>query len=151
MRDGETKQAGARLVVHDDDLLPLTEEYGLDLAPNTLTEAAVAQVNLVRQRDPYPSNCSDTWTDTNYTKFVPDHWPYSLQQCQRICSHSSILDQCGCFHPRFLDTESRFGYKPCNLSSTCKKSDYFAIFLHFSQSTCTLLPTLNLANLTNFA
>jgi hypothetical protein len=120
MNGGESKQAGARLTVHDSAVRPLVDEFGYDVMPNTLTEAAIQQLYLERQPAPYTSNCTNDWSHTNYTEYVPDGWSYTLQQCQRFCSHSSIMDTCDCFHPVFLDSDSRFGNSPCNLTSGCK-------------------------------
>lgn len=53
VRDDETgalfcpdvlKQAGARFSVHSFDLEPILEDSGMDLQPNTMTQAAVQEV-----------------------------------------------------------------------------------------------------------
>jgi hypothetical protein len=36
-----SKQAGAKLFVHDSGILPLPDEYGIDLQPNTANSVAV--------------------------------------------------------------------------------------------------------------
>ena len=40
-----SKRAGVRLVLHDPEVPPLPEEYGLDLAPNTASSMAVQMVS----------------------------------------------------------------------------------------------------------
>ena len=77
MRQGQSKQAGARLVVNSPDLNPLVDEEGLDLFPSTMTHASVQETSLVRQPWPYTAKCIDTWSGTNYT-LVEGYVPYSL-------------------------------------------------------------------------
>ena len=72
--------------------LPMPEEFGIDLAPNTASSIAV-QLNqvlgpeysspsvvvyfqIVRQPDPYVSHCVDSWADTGIQ--VPESTNYSL-------------------------------------------------------------------------
>ena len=69
--------------------LPMPEEFGIDLAPNTASSIAV-QLNQVlddifiqlheylqihRQPDPYVSHCIDSWADTGIE--VPESTNYS--------------------------------------------------------------------------
>ena len=49
-------------------------------------------------------DCVKDWEKTNYSDYTQPDWSYTLQQCQRVCSHSSIVEACGCFHPMFLGT-----------------------------------------------
>ena len=66
-------------------------EFGNDLMPNVLTEAAISEIYMERQPDPYPSHCITSWDSTNYTNYLGDEGgppldtPYTLQQCQRVC------------------------------------------------------------------
>ena len=92
---------------------------GQDLTPNTLTEAAVQGLNLTRLQSPYPSKCMSNWSETNYTDYIDKDWSYNLLQCQRVCTHSSVLMDCGCFHPLFMDLDAA-GETPCNLTDSCK-------------------------------
>ena len=39
-----SKNAGAKIVVHESALPPLTDEYGIDLAPNTASSIAIQTV-----------------------------------------------------------------------------------------------------------
>ena len=77
---------------------------------------------------PYTSECINYWTDTNYTDYIDEDWAYSLQQCQRVCTHSSILMDCQCFHPMFLDLDAP-EQNSCNLTTDCKllESNHFKI------------------------
>ena len=86
-------KAGARLTIHDKTLRPLVDEFGYDLMPNTLTEAAIQGVLIERQPKPYPSQCFRDWSQTNYSNYIQNDWNYTLQQCQRACSHSTILER----------------------------------------------------------
>ena len=67
------------------------DELGYDLMPNTLSSVALQQINISRQKAPYETNCYDSWIQTNYSSYVEDGSDYSLQKCQRACSHSSVL------------------------------------------------------------
>ena len=81
MFGGQTRQAGARLVVHESDSRPLPAENGIDLHPNSLTRIPVQQIRIDRLPDPYTSNCSADWTKTNYSYFLPENetgWNYTL-------------------------------------------------------------------------
>ena len=41
-----SKKAGARLVIHDASTLPLVDEYGMDLQPNTASSVAIQQAKI---------------------------------------------------------------------------------------------------------
>ncbi len=43
-----SKSAGVRLVVHDAELAPLPDEYGIDLQPNTASSISVKMVNYAQ-------------------------------------------------------------------------------------------------------
>ena len=79
MKQGQSKQAGARLVVNSPDLNPLVDEEGLDLFPSTMTHASVQETSLTRQPWPYTAECIDSWAGTNYS-FMTEYGivPYSL-------------------------------------------------------------------------
>ncbi len=118
------------------------ENDGYDISPSSLTSMAVQQVIHKRAPAPYSSNCTSNWSSSAYTKYVhiiirkdllntafsitcyvPEGWVYSMQLCQRFCVHSSVVEQCGCVHPIFMD--SRVGSEnipACNLTDTCKCS-----------------------------
>ena len=98
---------------------PLVDEIGFNLMPNALTEAIIQSVNIQRQKAPFTSNCYDSWTQTNYSEFIDSDLKYSMTQCQRTCTHSSILNDCGCYHAIFVDGDIDDS-EPCNMTSTCK-------------------------------
>ena len=94
MRNGQSKQAGARVVVHssefpsvsDDDWrfralpvpgsqIPLVDEYGIDLRPNTLSQLAIQETVMQRIEKPYTSMCIRSWHDSAYS-VVAEHQPY---------------------------------------------------------------------------
>ena len=82
MRQGQSKQAGARLVINSPDLNPLVDEEGMDLFPSTLTHASIQETSLTRQPWPYTSECIDSWSGTNYTVMEDvGVVPYSLSVC----------------------------------------------------------------------
>lgn len=73
-----SKKAGARLVIHDPNLPPLPDEYGIDLAPNTASSVALQKHLITRLPDPYQSHCINGWAETEYNNTVSDMTPYSL-------------------------------------------------------------------------
>ena len=55
---------GARVSVQDRETYPLMEEYGVDLAPGTLTSLSLQMVKITRHKY---SGCRDTsWQDSQY-------------------------------------------------------------------------------------
>lgn len=42
-----TKNAGAKIVVHDPSMAPMPDEYGIDLQPNTGSSIAVQAVRIL--------------------------------------------------------------------------------------------------------
>ena len=44
-----------------------------------------------------------------------------FQECKRACFFQNVIENCGCFHPLFLDfDENKKGYQPCNQTQYCK-------------------------------
>ena len=94
MTGGQTRQAGARLVVHEIGQRALPDEFGHDLMPNALTRVAVQELNITRLEDPYTSNCTMDWSKSNYSDFVPsssDFWNYSLPVITHIILIGCLL------------------------------------------------------------
>ena len=150
MKQGQSKQAGARMAVHPPDLNPLVDEEGMDLFPHTLTHASIQESDMQRIEAPYTSKCINYWTQTNYTAMAvmgpnsSEVVPYSLsvwtalnlfiitckleimiwslfQQCQRLCVITKIDEKCNCFHPYYADFDFLIeNATPCNLTSECK-------------------------------
>ena len=78
LKNGETKQAGARIAIHESKKTPLVDEFGLDILPNTLTNIGIQEIRITRQPSPYVSNCTKDWSLSNYTAHVPENWNYSI-------------------------------------------------------------------------
>jgi hypothetical protein len=79
-----------RVVVHSSSTLPLVDEHGFDMQPNSATNIAFHLVNYIRQRSPY-GTCITSWDDTGvadiltgehgelpYTQGVRTLWSMSL-------------------------------------------------------------------------
>jgi len=77
--------------------LPMPEEFGMDLAPNTASSIAVQLNQINRQPDPYSSHCVDSWENTGIN--VPEGMEYSLALCQRMCHQKTITERCNCYWP----------------------------------------------------
>ena len=55
---------GARVSVQDRETYPLMEEYGVDLAPGTLTSLSLQMVKITRHK--YSGCQAITWQDSQY-------------------------------------------------------------------------------------
>ena len=106
LRGGQTLAAGARVTVQEREAPALIDEYGLDIAPNTLTSLALQLVNISRHAysgcDPAPS--------------------HSITTCQKLCIQRSVRDNCGCYHPLY-QTEGGDVLLPCDLVSGSKDEE----------------------------
>ncbi len=71
-----SKNAGARVVVHDPNSVPLPDEFGINLQPNTATGVAVQKNDITRLEYPFKTNCTKSWSQTPYN--VPRKHTYSL-------------------------------------------------------------------------
>ena len=114
--------------IHNPKAMSIKYENGHDLLPGTATSLAIQEINHMREERPYKSNCSDSWDTTNYTDYISNisQIPYSYHQCTRVCSHTSILLQCNCVHPLFVDPGiSTEDSPPCNLNHKGKDNNSF--------------------------
>jgi len=115
MDKGITQSAGARVTVHTTDTRALADEFGLDVLPATSTSIGLEEVSYERIEAPYESGCIRDWSETNYTEFLEDgnmsiSWPYTQEQCKRFCMLDSIMSECSCFPPLFLDNDNGSSY-----------------------------------------
>jgi len=128
---GRTEQSGARITLHKPSTFPTVADSGIDVPTNVLTNIAIEKKTVTRKKSPYTSKCDDEWSSTNYTDIVPSDWGYTLKLCQRTCIHSMITQDCGCFHPFYMDHPDWEGdYAPCNLTDSHQNNTcYNAILL----------------------
>ena len=68
---------------------------------------------LCRRRLALHPRCRSPKSNDKIIIYIP------RQQCKRFCFLSSIISDCGCFHPQYLDTDD-LTVKPCNLQSNSK-------------------------------
>ena len=55
-----------------------------------------------------------------------------LQVCERVCIYSMISEECGCYHPYYLDHPAWEGkYGPCNLTAHSKLNKTVNVFQTF--------------------
>ncbi len=92
-----SRNAGARMVLHDPSIPPLPDEYGIDLAPNTASSVAVqivtnfylapkelpilivvSQTEISRLPHPYTSNCTTFWNETVYGDQMSESVAYTM-------------------------------------------------------------------------
>ena len=62
--------------MYNASFLPMPDEYGINLAPNSASSMAVQLNEMKRMEAPYISNCIKDWSLTNFT--VPKETNYSL-------------------------------------------------------------------------
>lgn len=135
MRNGLTKSAGARVTFHNSSFRPLVDEFGHDIQPSTSTNFALEAGIFTRMESPYDTDCFPSWSQTNYsTQFLNStKWPYSFMQCKRFCVFDAVMQDCGCFHPLYLDIDdTRGGHPPCDLSDSEVDTCIMAIMNQFS-------------------
>ena len=92
MLNNLAKKAGARITVHDPELPPLTDEYGMDLQPNTASSIAIQMNDIRRKAAPYVSNCTTNWTQTPYKDV--DGMIYNLAVSYLLGQGSSMSANC---------------------------------------------------------
>ena len=95
MNGGQSKQAGARLVISTSNTLALQDEKGMDLSPNTLTQVAIQETNVTRQPFPYTSKCFGDWNDTYYADDLEGMGtgipPYSIAVCMNAIDAKCVI------------------------------------------------------------
>ena len=100
LRGGQTLAAGARVTVQHREAPPLIDEYGIDIAPTSLTSLALQLVNISRH---HYSGCQPSPS-------------YSITACQKQCIQTSVTHTCGCYHPLYEAGPSE-DVRPCDLVS----------------------------------
>ncbi|XP_006815229.1 epithelial sodium channel subunit alpha-like [Saccoglossus kowalevskii] len=118
------ESAGARLLIHPQNVMPFPEDNGLTLQPGTETNVGLRKVVISRQ--PYPYGDCETSTkvtsDNNiFTNFFGTE--YSQQSCEKSCFYSHVVTECGCSDAKFRYNTT---YSPCTSSNEtqreCKES-----------------------------
>ena len=123
LKDVTSMAVGARVSVQDRQTFPLIEEYGVDLAPGSLTSLSLQMVKISRHEY---TGCQVTeWSESKYEDQLSDQhkedYRYSISMCQRSCVQQTIQTQCGCSHPMF-ETDKQ-GYQYCDLVQDTDQRD----------------------------
>ena len=131
------------MTVQDRYDFPLIDEYGIDVAPNTLTSISLQMVNIVRHS--YSGCTGSNWTESEYNPPVDTvtEFLYSVTACQKLCIQENIEAVCGCSHPLFEQSENM---KPCNLSKATDSSECVLeqiIMFDIGEKTCKCDPPCN--------
>ena len=58
--------------------MPLPDEYGMNLAPNTASSIAVQMNQISRKPAPYTSDCMEDWSMANLTLNIPTNYSLSV-------------------------------------------------------------------------
>ncbi|GBM06932.1 Degenerin mec-10 [Araneus ventricosus] len=97
---------GARVNIHDPNVPPSPEEYGIDISSGFETSVAITQTQEIRLPSPYRDHC------VNYS----DEGPYRHSQglCVRYCIQKINYKTCGCADPTLTSTTR---LKTCNLTN----------------------------------
>ena len=69
MKEGNTPSEGVRAAVITPNVSILTDEYGMDIYPNTKTTVALRNQKITRMPAPYTTNCTPSWAETDYSDF----------------------------------------------------------------------------------
>ena len=90
MLNNLAKKAGARIVIHDPEIPPLPDEYGLDLQPNTASSIAIQMHDIQRMAWPYKSNCTAGWEGTAYNIDTDIRYSLAVRQSTPVIKYSGL-------------------------------------------------------------
>ena len=86
---------GARVSVQDRETYPLMEEYGVDLAPGTLTSLSLQMVKITRHR--YSGCQAISWQDSQYGDQLSEQHKSDYRQglTSQRCKHNTVIIRAG--------------------------------------------------------
>lgn len=91
---GNSPSAGAKLILHEHNKVPITNSQGIALEPGKHTQIALEYASIERQKPPYTSQCQSEWTEDTY---LPDKTiPYSDFLCKSFCVDEYTQRHCNC-------------------------------------------------------
>ncbi len=65
MKGDLSQSAGIRMVVHNPDSYPMTDEFGLDVMPGTSSSITLQMNDIIRLEHPHPTDCYSSWDQTD--------------------------------------------------------------------------------------
>nr|XP_058971897.1 acid-sensing ion channel 1C-like [Pocillopora verrucosa] len=83
--------AGLKVLVHDQQTLPLVSQLGFAVSPGTSTFAALKKLRTLNLPKPYEGNCHDKEITS-----IPGYNKYTIPSCQEICVTNFVINKCGC-------------------------------------------------------
>ncbi|XP_067930238.1 FMRFamide-activated amiloride-sensitive sodium channel-like [Watersipora subatra] len=118
----ETDEAGARIVIHDQNAMPFPEAVGISAAPGHTSDIAIRKSVVKRLSEPY-GNCTTSDMNSENAYAVPFAVGYTEWACLRTCYQKHLVRMCKCFDPSipysnksqvFADYEPVF--MPCRMA-----------------------------------
>ncbi|XP_035224384.1 FMRFamide-activated amiloride-sensitive sodium channel-like [Stegodyphus dumicola] len=111
-----TTSAGARVVLHESDILPNPEDYGFNISPGYETSVAIRQMGIYRLPYPYRDKCK---------KYAEESGGMLRNQegCIRNCIQNRNFLQCGCVDPFLPANQSLVRCDLRNQTSVCCLED----------------------------
>ena len=79
-----SKQAGAKIIVHDPKMPPVPDESGFELRPNTENSIAIQKTSFSRLPSPYTSNCVESWNETGYPIEIISNYSQSVSSTTKL-------------------------------------------------------------------
>ncbi|GIX92069.1 degenerin-like protein unc-105 [Caerostris darwini] len=89
------REIGARIVVHDPQILPFVSEYGVNVRPRDMTAVELSLSTRQRLGSPWGS-CEKE------TRRLFNGDPYTLLGCEKYCGYKHMTTQCNCTKRHFM-------------------------------------------------
>ncbi|GFV60241.1 amiloride-sensitive sodium channel subunit delta [Trichonephila clavipes] len=89
------REIGARVVIHDSNMLPFVDEYGVNVRPKDMTAVELSLSETQRLGEPW-GNCEEE----GKTMYNGD--PYSILGCEKYCGYKHMTERCNCTMRHFL-------------------------------------------------
>ncbi|XP_022785082.1 acid-sensing ion channel 2-like [Stylophora pistillata] len=83
--------AGLKVLIHDQQTLPLVSRLGFAVSPGTSTFVALKKLRILNLPKPYEGNCHD-----KEIKSIPGFSKYTIPSCEAVCLTNFVIDKCGC-------------------------------------------------------
>ena len=91
---GNSLSAGAKVILHEHNQVPITNSQGIAVEPGKHTQIALEYAMIEREKPPFISECQSEWNEDTY---IPDKTiPYSDFLCKSFCIDDYTQKQCNC-------------------------------------------------------
>lgn len=131
-----SREAGAKIVVHDRVTRADPDQDAVHVPPGLVTYVGVKMVNISRLPDPYPDKCSNTWMDEELEHWAEDlkYETYSSQICLKLCLQRFTIKHCGCWSSQSPapPSTSADNIDQCNTRQNESKSHFNLFIFNFT-------------------